>query len=106
MQVFAWGRMFARYAHEMPVEAALARTLDPAKPCPLCMAVQQARQAGHEPSPASPPAPAAKLVLFSQPLEAVTPPAIPGRRLDTVSVRAAVRRDPVPVPPPRGAAEC
>jgi hypothetical protein len=106
MQVFAWGRMFAGYAHEMPVETALARTFDPAQPCPLCRAVQAARRAGREHSPASPPVPAAKLILISQPPEAVRPPAVPGRRLDTGPVGAAVRHDPVPVPPPRFGAEC
>jgi len=106
MQVFAWGRMFTAYAHEMPVETALARTFDPARPCPLCLAVRQARRADRGPSPAAAPAPGVKLVLIAQAPAVVMPPAIRGCRLVAGSVRAAVRRDPVPVPPPRFGVEC
>ena len=101
MQVFAWGRMFAGYAHQMPVKTALAETFDPARPCPLCVAVQQARKAGDEPKSVPAPTLAAKLVLISHSSEAVAPPAIPGCRLESISIDAAERYDPVPVPPPR-----
>jgi len=104
MQVFAWGRMFAGYARQMPAEAALARTFDPAKTCPLCQAVQQARKAGREPGPAPTPNAAVRLVLIAQELDALKPPAVPSDRLEVISMCAAGRRDPVPVPPPRGAA--
>jgi len=106
MQVFAWGRMFAGYAHEMPVETALAETFDPARPCPLCVAVQQARKTGREPGPAAAPNAAIKLVLIAQEMDAMEPPAVPGDRLEGFPMRAAMRRDPVPVPPPKFGAEC
>jgi hypothetical protein len=103
-QVFAWGRMFAHYVNDLPVETALTRTFDPGKPCALCLAVQKARAAEREQASAPPPASSVKLVLISQQTEPVAPPTVPGRWLETLAVRGAVRRDPVPVPPPRGVA--
>ena len=44
LQVIAWGKMFAGYAQTMPVAAALNETLDPAKPCDLCLGVAAARE--------------------------------------------------------------
>ena len=101
-QVFAWGRMFAHYVNDMPVETALTRTFDPGEPCALCLAVQKARAAEREQSPAPPPAAAVKLALISQETEPVAPPAVPGNELESLPIRGMVRRDPVPVPPPRG----
>jgi hypothetical protein len=100
-QVCAWGRMFAHYVQAMPVETALSRTFDPGQPCELCLAVQQARAAGREQSPAPPPASSVRLVLISQQTEPLVPPAVPCDRLGAVAVRPPIRRDPVPVPPPR-----
>lgn len=105
MQVFAWGRMFTHYVGEMPVETALSRTFDPDKPCPLCLAVQKARAAEREQPAVPPPASSGKLVLITQQTEPMAPPAMPGNRLESLPVRGAVRRDPVPVPPPKHGAE-
>lgn len=105
MQVFAWGRMFAGYVHEMPVQTALIRTFDPGKPCALCLAVQKARATEREQPAVPPPASAVKLVLIAQQTESMAPPAMPGNRLESLPVRGAVRRDPVPVPPPKRGAE-
>jgi hypothetical protein len=101
VQVFAWSRMFAHYVREMPAETALTWTFDPGQPCELCLAVQKARAAEREQPAAPPPASSVKLVLISPQTEAVAPPAVPGSRLETLPVRGAGRRDPVPVPPPR-----
>ncbi|HUR57125.1 MAG TPA: hypothetical protein VM029_05420 [Opitutaceae bacterium] len=43
VQVFAWSRMFAGYAQQMSVTAALRETFDPAKPCELCGTVTKAK---------------------------------------------------------------
>lgn len=104
MQVVAWGRMFAHYVNDMPVETALTRTFDPGKPCELCLAVQKARAAGREQSPAPTPGSSVKLALISQETEPMAPPAMPRSELEGLPVRGVVRCDPVPVPPPRGVA--
>ena len=43
VQVFAWGRMFARTAHTLSARAANSETFNPAKRCALCRAVSSAR---------------------------------------------------------------
>ena len=104
MQVVAWGRMFAHYVNDLPVETALTRTFDPGKPCELCLAVQKARATEREQSPAPTPGSTVKLTLISQEAEPVAPPAMPGNELESLPVRGVMRCDPVPVPPPRGVA--
>jgi hypothetical protein len=44
VQVFAWGRMFAGYAREMPVVDALRLTFKPDNLCSICRAVKAAKQ--------------------------------------------------------------
>ena len=51
VQVFAWARMFAGYAHTLPVRAALRETFDPGKPCEICMAVAKAKEAERKQAP-------------------------------------------------------
>lgn len=43
MQVAAWGRMFAGYSATMPLGEALRATLDPAKPCEMCVGIAKAK---------------------------------------------------------------
>jgi hypothetical protein len=42
-QVFAWGRMFAGYSRQMTVGAAVQKTFS-GEMCPICRAVQKAKQ--------------------------------------------------------------
>ena len=44
LQVFAWSRMFAGYAREMSVTAALSQTFQPDNLCSICRAVKAAKQ--------------------------------------------------------------
>lgn len=101
-QVIAWGHMFADYTRTESLVAAARETFDPGKPCAICRAVSQAREAS---------APTAlrvggseKLVLISEvPAEFVTrdePPAWPAMGAG----RPEARTSDVPVPPPRGLA--
>jgi len=106
-QVFAWTRMFAGYAQTMSAGEALTRTFDPAKPCELCVAVLKAREASDDtaktPSAAS--VEIEKIVLIGHRVAfAVLAPdleAWPAPRHEFADTRI----DPVPVPPPRGAAD-
>src|SRR5581483_10646706 len=101
-QAVAWTRMFADYTQTLTVGEALRETFDPQKPCPLCVAVQQARAADHEQNPASAPLPAAgklDLVCDSTPRPLFAAPAIDWPEPPAVS--ALVRHDPVPLRPPR-----
>ena len=101
VQVFAWARMFAGYAHVLPVQAALSETFDSNKPCPICLAVAKAKETEHRQSPQQIERSAEKLVLACEASERVliqpsaqewpADPAHPG----------LVRIEPVPVPPPR-----
>ncbi|HVS51642.1 MAG TPA: hypothetical protein VHD62_04745 [Opitutaceae bacterium] len=100
-QAFAWSRMFAGYARTLSVGAALRETFDPAKPCPLCRAVQKARadQEGRQPAAAFDPS---RLDLAHEPAVALVlaRPAISWPRPHAFA--ASARREPVPLPPPRG----
>jgi hypothetical protein len=105
VQVFAWSRMFAGYAETMPLAAALRTTLDPEKPCELCRDVAQARDDFAQKStsvPAERLGP--KIVLALPPAAVVLIGDPPCGWPDYPAVRASVREDRVPVPPPRAAA--
>jgi len=102
VQVIAWGRMFATYAHSFSVGEAVRRTFDGHHPCALCRAVDDARAADRGPAPA--PAPLTiKLTLYCHQTESFVPPAAPGRQTDSEATPGLTRRYPVPVPPPRDA---
>ena len=101
VQVFAWARMFAGYAHTLPVRAALRETFDPGKPCEICMAVAKAKEAEQKQAPRALERSTAKIVLTcetQEKIQMVPPPlawpAVPDRT-------GAIRSKPVPVPPPR-----
>lgn len=96
-QVFAWARMFAGYAQTESVTAALRSTLDPAKPCPICLAVEKARDASREQQPPAATVALEKIVLICQRAEILFAPAAPREWPET----APAWREPVPLPPPR-----
>lgn len=103
MQVVAWGRMFAGYSATMTVAQALQKTLDPTKPCEMCVAIRKAKGAHETAKPAQAPeqgAPA-KLVLA---LDAADEPVFandPGDWPAGTARRITERAERVPVPPPR-----
>jgi hypothetical protein len=100
-QLFAWSRMFTGYAGTLPVAEALRETFDPAKPCPICQAIAQAKHTEEKPVLPQTTESAVKLVLALD---------MPGR---VFIVRSSTnwprmhsslgesRVEPVPVPPPR-----
>ena len=103
VQVFAWARMFAGYARALPIEQAVAETMDPAKPCELCMAVHRARDAEKRQQPANAPSTANKLLLVFHALE---PLVIPRPTASWCEAETAIPDSwhaPVPVPPPKAA---
>lgn len=104
VQLVAWGKMFAGYSQVMPIGAALRATLDPSRPCDLCVAVvdmkanwgkQQLPNSGSEQNSM------AKVVLaLETPPQFVLPPT--SESWPTVLASAAPSRtERVPVPPPR-----
>jgi hypothetical protein len=99
-QAIAWSRMFATYARTLRVTEALRETLDPAKPCQLCVAVQQARTAEREQhSPALPEVARIDLAVESTTFFVLSPPSSAWPQLQNASAEA--RSEAVPVPPPR-----
>lgn len=51
VQVFAWTRMFVRYAQQTTIAEAAAETMDASKPCPICLAVRKARASSNDEAP-------------------------------------------------------
>lgn len=101
LQVAAWARMFTRYAQSMPVEEAACETVDPQKPCALCLAVRRAREKTKQDAAASVATDTGKLVLVLHEEEPIVfaPEFAPWPEA-IVSIPDSWR-DAVPVPPPR-----
>jgi hypothetical protein len=101
VQVFAWTRMFAGYAAELPVGAALRATFDPAKPCEICRAVARAKATEQRQAPAPVEHAAEKLLLACDApanlLFLRSRPEWPPAPAESGPQRPAA----VPVPPPR-----
>jgi hypothetical protein len=99
-QIFAWSRMFTEYARVLPVSAALTETFDASKPCELCLAVKETRQADAKQSPALASS-AEKLLLSCNATAPIvfTPPATDWPA--AIHWSLCTRVDAVPVPPPR-----
>ena len=101
VQVFAWARMFTQYAEAMPVSEAALETLDPNKPCSICLAVRRARdETKHQPRPAWASAAEKLLLAFHDPEPAIFAPT-PETWLPLKVGTPVSWRSPVPVPPPR-----
>jgi hypothetical protein len=101
VQVCAWARMFAGYVRVLPVGAAVRATLDPSRPCELCLAVARAKASEEREAPVAPTRSAEKQVLA---VAGPAPVVFPCRR-DSWPIaepeRAPARVEPVPVRPPR-----
>lgn len=102
-QVVAWARMFGGYARTETLALAARDTFDPDKPCALCKAVTQARQAAEQRGPAVPSAGSEKLILIFEPGAPFVANAVERSWPQPAPCRAAARVSEVPVPPPRAA---
>ena len=102
VQVFAWGKMFSGYVKTMPVAAALRETFDPAKPCDMCVSVASAKgDLEQKSAPATVARDGERLLLA---FHTVTPIIFVKAKAEwpaALASVATVRREPVPVPPPR-----
>lgn len=101
LQVAAWGKMFAGYAETMPLAAALSATLDPTRPCELCVGIAEAKDEANETAPASEQQRSAKFVSVIQEVDGPLFLEVSETWLATPTMKLAERTDPVPVPPPR-----
>jgi hypothetical protein len=101
VQVFAWARMFAGYAHTLPVGTALRETFDPGKPCAICMAVARAKEAERKQAPRPVERSTAKLVLACETPEKIQIDPLPHAWPAAPVCAGVIRSEPVPVPPPR-----
>ena len=101
VQVFAWARMFADYAHTLPVGTALRETFDPGKPCAICLAVAKAKEAEQKQAPRPLERSTAKLVLACETQEKIQIVPLPRAWPAVPDRTGAIRSEPVPVPPPR-----
>jgi hypothetical protein len=102
-QVFAWTRMFSDYASVEPVAAALSDTFS-GRPCEICRAVTNAREAAGQRAPAVLSAGGDRMILISERPEVFV--AAPTERAwpRVTLVRAVARICDVPVPPPKAQA--
>jgi hypothetical protein len=101
VQVFAWGRMFVGYARTLSIAEAAVQTLDPDKPCPICLAVRRAREAEQHQQSAAVPIAVVKTLLAPVQNEPFIFPLIRPEWPDANSVMMVSWLPPVPVPPPR-----
>lgn len=101
MQIAAWGRMFAAYSQTMAFSQALRETLDPSKPCEMCVGIAKARDEGHKDLPTREQQAAAKFVLISHTVDRPVFSNDPGNWLEHSMLPGPARTDPVPLRPPR-----
>ena len=106
MQVVAWGKMFADYAQTLSLGQSFRETMDPDKPCSLCLAISKARAAAnqHRAAAESVAAQGWGKLLFTCPDRFLfcfwTTTAAWG---ESPSSTGPERTDEVPLPPPRAA---
>lgn len=101
LQVAAWGKMFAGYSQTMSISSALLATLDPSKPCELCVGIADAKDAAKENAPASEQSRGVKFLMLAEAADLPVLRTDPETWLAAPAQTLAKRTDPVPVPPPR-----
>ena len=101
IQVYAWARMFIGYTRTMSLAEAGIQTMDPDKPCPICLAVRRAREAEQRKQPAVPPTSVVKTLLVQVQNEPLILPVVRPEWPDAKLATMASWHPPVPVPPPR-----
>ena len=103
VQVVAWAKMFHDYSATMPTAEALELTFDASKPCKLCCIAKSAEETARKqlPREAVLGGGVEKLLLIAECTPAVVVPVPdfnwPGVTDDT----GLIRKEAVPVPPPR-----
>jgi hypothetical protein len=103
VQVVAWAKMFHDYSATMPAAEALERTFDASKPCKFCCIAKSAEETARKQLPfkAVLGGGAEKLILIAECASDIVVPAPdfiwPGATDDT----GLIRKEAVPVPPPR-----
>jgi len=105
-QTFAWGRMITTYSASMPFAVAVQKTFD-GEMCPICRAVQQAKQEQEGDNARSPDGKwPGKILLFGAPGAMVF--FLPASRCTGVmpdgSAPLSAERSAPPSPPPRARA--
>jgi hypothetical protein len=101
VQCVAWVKMFAGYVPHMSVAAAIDETLDATKPCALCKTVSTAR-AKSQPTGDNAKVASEKVLLALTTIEDVDLEILRPSWPPPPSRAAQARREPVPLPPPRG----
>ena len=101
IQVLAWARMFAGYTRTMSMAEAAVQTMDPDKPCAICLAVHRAREGEPRQQSALIPASVVKTLLASVQNEPFILPLIRPEWPDANPAQMPSWQPPVPVPPPR-----
>ncbi len=101
LQLVAWGGMLVTYSARSGVEEGIRQTFDGDHPCPLCCAIQKARE--HEAGRWMPVAPAPRLLACAAPALRAHPAAMPTTSNLLLHQPPCLARelDPPPVPPPR-----
>lgn len=103
LQLVAWGKMFASYSENMSYAQAVRETLDPTKPCDMCLGIAKAKTETEEKLPSQELQAAAKFVMMLHSAEPVVYGA-PDNEWNEASPRTGPQRDhPVRLRPPRAA---
>ena len=100
-QGIAWTRMFAGYARSESIAAAAKDTFDPGKPCALCRAVSEAREALGRHGPAVPTRASEKITLVLDCSVCFVPRSPRQIWPDPRQALVVERTGEVPVPPPK-----
>ena len=100
-QLVAWAKMFSDYRQTMGVGQALRATLDPNKPCEMCLGVASARETAKQQLPGAVESSTEKLLLALHSPAPVILENTPGAWPAALASAAPVRTEAVPVPPPR-----
>lgn len=104
IQVFAWGRMYARNVRALPARDALAETFNPAKRCALCRAVSAARESQENQSQPTGTKILKEIVLGLAPRSLFLAHPVETTRLSSPDwATPEAERPSPPVPPPRAA---
>jgi hypothetical protein len=100
-QLAAWARMFAGYSQTMTFSAALKETLDPSKPCEMCVGIAKAKQDSENRLPSSEAQAGAKFVLISHVVDEPVFTNDLGSWAETSVLAPCGRVEAVPLRPPR-----
>ena len=102
LQTVAWTGMFIGFAQKAPLAEAVKKTFDGEHPCALCKLVAEGSQHERESDEQVPPSVAKKLdaILFAT--ATLPKPPLLDLTFTPEILRADMRAEPPPVPPPRG----